>query len=433
MDAARRMARVDGGCTWGDFDHASHAFGLATPGGIISTTGVGGLTLGGGFGYLSRRYGLACDNLISADVVTADGRVVTVSADENPDLFWALRGGGGNFGVVTSFEFRMYPVSTVYMGMALYPLDKAAGAMRLFNDFMAGAPRSDGVLRVSDRLPGPPFPPELQMKTMCGIVWVYSADVESGERLTAPLREFGPPALAMGHPAPYPAVQSMFDALLYPGLQHYWKADFIGELNERIIAEHLRYGPQIPTVPSVLHIYPLDGAIHDVAPDQTAFAYRDAKFTHIIAGVSPEPGPMPEYREWVRAYWSALHPHSAGGAYEFPDGRGRRPDCEQLQGQLRPAGGDQAEIRPGQSVPREPEHTAGSGGSVDAAAGQFTEDRGRAIPARAVSSCGYNPARRRRTAGSCGPSRGLRCRSEQARYPASRAGFLRATRRGSRP
>jgi FAD/FMN-containing dehydrogenase len=316
VDPVRRVARADGGCTWGDFDHATHVFGLATPGGIISTTGVGGLTLGGGFGHLSRRYGLSCDNLISADVVTADGRMLTASAAENQDLFWAIRGGGGNFGVVTSFEFRLHPVSTVYAGPVLYPLEKGAEVLRFFAAFMADAPRElSAFFAYLIVPPGPPFPEQLHMKTMCGIVYVYSGDLETGERITRPLREFGPPALALGHPAPYPAVQSMFDGLLPHGLYHYWKADFAGNLTEPAIAEHVRYGPQIPTVNSAVHIYPLDGAVHDVAADQTAFAYRDVKFTHILAAVSPEPGPMPEYREWVRSYWSALHPHSAGGAY----------------------------------------------------------------------------------------------------------------------
>jgi FAD/FMN-containing dehydrogenase len=237
VDPARRVARVDGGCTWHDFDHATHVFGLATPGGIISTTGVGGLTLGGGFGHLSRRYGLSCDNLISADVVTADGRMLTASATENQDLFWAIRGGGGNFGVVTSFEFRLHPVGTVYAGPVLYPLEKAAGALRFFAAFMAGAPRElSAFFAFLIVPPAPPFPEHLHMKTMCGMVYVYSGDLEKGEQLTRPLREFGPPAFALGHPAPYPAV-------------------------------------------------------------------------------SPDPAPMPRYREWVRSYWSALHPYSAGGAY----------------------------------------------------------------------------------------------------------------------
>jgi UDP-N-acetylenolpyruvoylglucosamine reductase len=316
VDPVRRVAQAQGGCTWGDFDHATHVFGLATPGGLISTTGIAGLTLGGGFGYLTRRYGLACDNLLSADVVTADGRFLTASAEQNEDLFWAIRGGGGNFGVVTSFEFRVHPVSTVYCGPVLYPLEKAAAVLRFFADYLSDAPRElSAFFAFLIVPPGPPFPEQLHMKTVCGIVYVYAGDLEKGEQLTRPLREFGPPAFALGHPAPYPAVQSMFDALLAPGLNHYWKADFFRDLSDPAIHEHVRFGPKIPTPSSAVHIYPLDGAVQDVRADATAFAYRDVKFTDIVAAVSPDPAPMPQYREWVRAYWSALHPYSAGGAY----------------------------------------------------------------------------------------------------------------------
>jgi FAD/FMN-containing dehydrogenase len=316
VDPARRVVRVDGGCTWGDVDHATHVFGLATPGGIISTTGVAGLTLGGGFGYLTRRYGLACDNLVSADVITADGRMVTASASENQDLFWAIRGGGGNFGVVTSFEFRLYPVSTVYVGPVLYPLEKGPDVLRFFSDFMAQAPRElSAFFAYLIVPPAPPFPEHLHLKTMTGIVYVYSGDADKGEQVSRPLREFGPPAFAVGHPAPYPSVQSMFDALLPHGLYHYWKGDFVDHLNHGIIDGHARFGPQIPTVQSAMHIYPMDGAVNDVPEDATAFAYRHVRFTHVLAAVSAEAAPMAEYREWVRSYWAALHPYSAGGSY----------------------------------------------------------------------------------------------------------------------
>ena len=316
VDPVRRVARIEAGCTWGDVDHATHAFGLATPGGVISTTGVSGLTLGGGFGYLSRRYGLSCDNLISADVVTADGRLITVSAAERPDLFWALRGGGGNFGVVTSMEFHLHPVRTVYAGPVLYPLDRATDALRLFRDLMETAPRElSAFFAFLIVPPGPPFPKHLQSKTMCGVVCVYCGDMAAGEAVVRPLLKFGPPAFAHVGPVPYPMAQCTFDALLPPGLPHYWKADFVDDLTDDIIAEHVKHGPGIPTVNSAMHIYPLGGAVQDIGADETAFTYRRARFTHIIAAVSPDPTPMPRYREWVRTYWSALHPHSSGGAY----------------------------------------------------------------------------------------------------------------------
>ncbi len=316
VDPARRAARVDGGCTWGEVDHATHIFGLATPGGVVSTTGVGGLTTGGGFGYLSRRYGLACDNLLSADVVTADGTLRTASTAENPDLFWAIRGGGGNFGVVTSFEFRLHPVSTIYGGPILYPLERATEAMRLFRDYLHSAPRElSAFFAFLIVPPGPPFPEPLHGKTMCGIVCCYCGDPAQGDRVTKPLRDFGPPAFTLTGPMPYPMLQAVFDPLVPPGLHHYWKADFVNDLTDDIIAEHVQFGPQVPTVNSAVHIYPMDGAIHDTAKDATAFAYRDVGFTHVLAAITPDANALPGYRDWVRAYWNALHPKSAGGAY----------------------------------------------------------------------------------------------------------------------
>jgi FAD/FMN-containing dehydrogenase len=316
VDAESRIAQVDGGCTWGDVDRATHEFGLATPGGIISTTGVGGLTTGGGFGYLSRRYGLACDNLISADIVTADGQVRTASADRNTDLFWAIRGGGGNFGIAVSLEFRLHPVTQLYAGPILYPLEQVAGALRLFREFMRTAPREfNAFFAFLIVPPAPPFPEPLHGKTVCAIMCACSGDMAEAEALTKPLREFGPPLLVLPHPMPYPFLQSLFDGLLPPGLHHYWKADFMRELTDEAIAEHVKFGPGVPNVSSAVHIYTLDGAVHDVGATETAFAYRDVKFVHIIAAATPDPASLPAYREWTREYWTALHPHSAGGAY----------------------------------------------------------------------------------------------------------------------
>jgi len=316
IDPVNRLGRFEAGCTWGDADHATHAFGLATPGGLISTTGVTGLTLGGGFGYLSRRYGLSCDNVVSADVVTADGQFLTASASENSDLFWALRGGGGNFGVVTSLEFKLHPVSTVYAGPVFYPLEKAADALRLYRDVMSQAPRElSSFFAFLIVPPGPPFPEHLHLKTVCGVMSVYCGDLSKGEGAVRPFLDFGPPIFAHTGPIPFPMVQSMFDPLLPPGLQHYWKADFVNNLSDEIIEEHVKRGPEIPTVNSAMHIYPLGGAIQDVGRSDTAFTWRDARYVHIIAAVSPDPAPMPQYRNWVRDYWSALHPYSAGGTY----------------------------------------------------------------------------------------------------------------------
>jgi len=316
IDEGNRTVRVDGGCTWGDVDSATHAVGLAMPGGLISTTGVGGLATGGGFGYLSRRYGLVCDNLLSAEVVTADGQLRAVGPASEPDLFWAIRGGGGNFGIVTSFRFRLHPVSQVFAGPVLYSLDQAPDVLRLFRDFMRHAPRElSAFFAFLIVPPGPPFPQDLWGSTVCAIMCCCLAEPAAAEEMTLPLREFGPPLVSLLHPMPYPFLQSIFDGLLPPGLHHYWKADFARDLSEDAIAAHVRFGPAIPNIHSALHIYPMDGAIHDVAAGATAFPHRDVRFVHIIAAVTPHPQELASGRNWVREYWAALHPHSAGASY----------------------------------------------------------------------------------------------------------------------
>lgn len=316
VDPKNRIVRAEGGCTWGDVDHATHAFGLAVPGGIISTTGVGGLTLGGGIGYLGRKYGLSCDNLISADVVTADGRFLTASAEENADLFWALRGGSGNFGVVTSFEFRAHPVSTVFAGAILYPLEQSRDALRMYRDFMAQAPEDvNAFFAYLIVPPGPPFPEHLHNKTVCGVVCCYVGPMEKAEGAIRPLRDFGPPLFEHVGPMPFPALQSMFDPLLPAGLQQYWKADFLNELSDGAIDANVEYGPRVPTFNTAVHIYAVSGAVHRVGKRDTAFSYRDANFVEVIAAVYPDPADTPKNKAWVQDYWSALHPHSAGGAY----------------------------------------------------------------------------------------------------------------------
>jgi FAD/FMN-containing dehydrogenase len=316
VDPTKRTARAEGGCTWGDFDHATHAFGLATPGGLLSTTGVAGLTLGGGFGYLTRRYGLTCDNLISVDVVTADGQLLTASAEENADLFWGVRGGGGNFGIVTSFEFMLHPVSMVYGGPVFFPIEQSGDVMRFYRDFIAQAPEELSAFFGFHIAPPAPFVPEhLHGVTACAIVSCYTGPMDKAEEAVKPIREFGTPTLDLMGPLPYPALNSLFDALLPSGLQHYWKADFVNELTDEAIAVHQEYGPRVPNFLSQMHLYPLDGAVQQVGNDETAYSYRDARFVHIIAGVDPDPAAMPAHTAWVRDYWSALHPLSAGGGY----------------------------------------------------------------------------------------------------------------------
>jgi FAD/FMN-containing dehydrogenase len=316
IDPQHRTARVSGGATWGDVDHAGSAFGLATPSGVISTTGVGGLTLGGGFGHLTRRYGMTIDNLISADIVTADGDLKTASADENSDLFWAIRGGGGNFGVVTSFEFKLHPAGTVYGGPVFYPASASEQVMRFYREFIAEAPRELSAFFGFHVAPPAPFVPEhLQGHPACAIVACWTGPLDQAEAAVKPIREAAPVGLDLMGPMPYPVLNSLFDALLPPGLHHYWKADFVKELTDDAIAIHVEYGPRVPNYMSLMHLYPLDGAVHDVPSDGAAYSHRDMKFTHIIAGIDSEPDNMPAHRDWVRSYWSALHPHSTDGAY----------------------------------------------------------------------------------------------------------------------
>lgn len=315
VDPESRTVRVEGGATWGDVDHATHAFGLATPSGIISTTGVGGLTLGGGLGHLTRKCGLSIDNLLAADVVLADGSFVTASETENQDLFWAIRGGGGNFGVVTSFLFRLHPISTIFGGPTLWPLEQAPEVMRWYRDFIANAPEDlNGFFAFLTVPPGPPFPQHLHMKKVCGIVWCYTGPEEKADEVFAPVQDVGTPALHGVHAMPYPALQSAFDGLYAPGLQWYWKADFINELSDEAIEEHMKYA-EVPTLHSTMHLYPINGAAHGVGKNDTPWSYREATWGMVIAGVDSEPANKARITNWARDYWEAIHPHSAGGAY----------------------------------------------------------------------------------------------------------------------
>ncbi len=316
VDPRERTVRVEGGCTWGDVDHATHAFGLALPSGIISTTGIGGLTLGGGLGHLTRAYGLTIDNLLAADIVTADGRLVTASAGENADLFWAIRGGGGNFGIVTSFLFRLHPVDSVHGGPMLWDLERAPEVMAFYRDFIRDAPEEiNGFFAFLNVPPGPPFPAPLHNRTMCGIVWCYAGAPDRFERVFRPVRRLPAPAFEHVGPVPYPALQTLFDALYPPGLQWYWKADFVNTLSDEAIGLHAHHGGKLPTPLSTMHMYPVNGAAHRVDPGATAWSYREATWAAVIVGVDPDPANDERLKRWANAYWNALHPHSAGGAY----------------------------------------------------------------------------------------------------------------------
>jgi FAD/FMN-containing dehydrogenase len=315
VDPVHATATVEGGATLGLMDHAASAYGLATPAGIISTTGVGGLTLGGGLGHLTRKYGLTIDNLLSADVVLADGRIVTADADHEPDLFWALRGGGGNFGVVTSFTFAMHPVSEVIAGPMLWPLDRAAEILTWYRDFMPAQPEDlNAFFAFMTVPPGPPFPESLWMQKMCGIVACWAGPADGADAALAPARALAPALDGVG-PMPYPVLQSAFDALYPRGQQWYWRADFVDTISDEAIARHVEFAHLLPTPQSTMHLYPIDGAVHRVAPDATAFAYRDANWAQTIVGVDPDPANARAITEWTVAYHDALHPHAAGGAY----------------------------------------------------------------------------------------------------------------------
>lgn len=316
VDPISNTARVAGGCTWGDVDHATHVFGLATPSGVFSTTGVGGLTLGGGLGYLTRQFGLTIDNLLEADLVLAEGSLITVSADEYPDLFWAIRGGGGNFGVVTSFLFRLHQVKTVTAGPTLWPLEQAADVMRWYRDFIREAPEElNGLFAFLTVPPEPPFPEHLHLQPMCGVVWCHTGPEKDAEALFKQIRDFSPPALDGIQTMPYPALQSAFDSLYPAGLQWYWKADFFNELSEKAITLHIEHAWRLPTRHSTMQLYPMDGAANRIGRNNTAFSYRDATWAAVIVGVDPDPANRKRITTWANEYWNALHPYSAGGAY----------------------------------------------------------------------------------------------------------------------
>jgi FAD/FMN-containing dehydrogenase len=317
VDPLTRTARVGGGATWGDLNDAAYAFGLATTGGIISTTGVGGLTLGGGIGHLSRGLGLALDNLLAADVVTADGAFHVASEKEDADLFWAIRGGGGNFGVVTSFEFRLSPVKDIYGGPMFFELEQAGDVLRFYRDFIVDAPEQLGCFPAYQIAPPLPFIPEDRHgEPFIAMVACWAGDLEAGEKAVQPIRDLAPRVAELVGPMPYPALNSAFDALIPPGLHHYWKANFVTELTDDAIAAHLEHGPKLPAVNSTMHIYPINGACHRVAPDATAFAYRDATFATVIAGMWPPDEVDDEAgTAWVRDYYAATAPHSEEGGY----------------------------------------------------------------------------------------------------------------------
>src|SRR3954447_15844213 len=264
IDPKARTVRVGGGCTWGEVDGATNEHGLATPSGIISTTGVGGLTLGGGLGHLTRKCGLSIDNVLEAEMVLANGEQVRASADENADLFWAIRGGGGNFGVVTAFTFRLHEVGDVFAGPTFWPVEAGAEVLKVYRDFLPAAPRElNGFFAYATVPPGPPFPEEIHLRKVCGIVWCYIGGEAEARAAMAPLMDALPEPLLHGvQTMPHPALQGAFDGVYPKGDQWYWRADFVREIPDEAVALHQKWGEAMPTMQSTMHLYPIDGAPH---------------------------------------------------------------------------------------------------------------------------------------------------------------------------
>ena len=314
VDVTNKTVRVGGGNLLREVDHATHPFGLAVPAGIVSTTGVGGLTLGGGVGYLSRKYGLTIDNLLEADMVLANGTFVTVNAKQNTDLFWAIRGGGGNFGIVTSFKFQAHDVKTVFGGPTLWPIEKTEEIMEWYHEFINNAPEELNGFITTMIIPGAPFPEHLHNKQFCGIVWCYAGDMDKAKEAFKPILAMNPLFELVGE-MPYPSLQTLFDGLFPPGLQWYWRADFFNEMGPEIRAQHLKFGSKIPTPLSQMHLYPISGAASRVGKEDTPWAYRDAKYAGVIVGIDPDPENAEIITKWCKDYWEALHPYSSGGAY----------------------------------------------------------------------------------------------------------------------
>ncbi len=316
VDVDAKTAQVGGGATWAQVDAATNPHGLAVPCGVISTTGVGGLTLGGGIGHLTRGCGLTVDNLLSAQVVLADGQQVTASADENAELYWALRGGGGNFGVVTEFTFRAHPVADVVGGPTFWAIEQTDEMLKAYREYLPTLPRNaTGFFCWHTVPPGPPFPEEIHMRKVCGIVWCVVGTDEEAEQAMAPMLAVAEPLMHGVGRMPLPALNSAFDGLYGPGDQWYWRADFVNEIPDAAITANQDWNENMPTWKSGSHVYPIDGAAHDVGASDTPWAYRDATWSQVIIGVDGDPASAPALRDWAVGYWEALHPYSAGGAY----------------------------------------------------------------------------------------------------------------------
>jgi len=316
VDAANRTVVIEGGALFADVDAATNEHGLATPGGIISSTGAGGLMLGGGIGHLSRKAGLSIDNILGAEVVLADGRVVNADETENPDLYWAIRGGGGNFGVVTKIRARLHPIDTVVAGPMFWSLDDAADLLKWYRDFILEAPEElGGFFAFLSVPPAPPFPEELHLQKVAAVVWCWTGPADQADEALAEARSQPGLLLDGVQPMPLPALQSAFDPIFPAGEQWYWRADFVEEIPDEAVEKHVEYAAQLPSWQSTMHLYPIDGAAHRVGPTDTPWGYRNANWGQVIVGVDPDPANAQTISDWAIAYHEALHPFAAGGAY----------------------------------------------------------------------------------------------------------------------
>jgi FAD/FMN-containing dehydrogenase len=315
VDPDARTARVQPGATWADFDAATQAHGLASTGGLISHTGVAGLTLGGGIGWLMRKHGLACDNLISAELVTASGDVVRASASEEPELLWGLRGGGGNFGVVTSFEFRLHAVGPVVGGIALFPIDRGGEVLRTYREWAAGLPEEFTTIAAVLTAPPAPFvPTELVGRKGVALVGCWCGEPEAGQAALGPMRALQPAVDVFG-PMPYPAVQGMLDEGAPPGIRSYTRSGYAADLSDGMIDAALEHGAAMPSPFSQVHIHHMGGAVARVGEDDTAFGHRRATYVYNLNAMWMDPSEDEVHESLNRQAAEAIAPFSNGGVY----------------------------------------------------------------------------------------------------------------------
>ncbi len=317
VDPAGRTAIAEGGVTWGEFDHETQAFGLATTGGLVSTTGIAGFTLGGGIGWLMRKYGTTCDNLTSADVVTADGEFLMASATENSDLFWGLRGGGGNFGVVTSFEYKLHPVGPIVLGgMVLYKGERAREVLRFYREFASKTSEELTTLVGFITAPPLPFIPQsLHGKPVVAVVLCYAGSAEQGEAEVKPLRSFGRPDVDLIQPMPYTVLQSMLDEGAPSGMQNYWKSDYLTELSDRAIDTIVDFTGRARSPLTQVHIHHIAGHVSRVGNDENAYGHREAPFALNIIAMWQDPREKEEHVNWAKEFFAAMRPYASGGVY----------------------------------------------------------------------------------------------------------------------